>query len=533
MVTVPADPAAGVRSETFEKNDVIVENNPDTSAGQSDVNFDVVMKREQIISLLEKRGVTVPTDATDEQLAQMLERAMESTPAPAPAPAPAANPNAGEDAVRVERQRSKEIHTAVRAAGLGSNVAEDLIERGVSIDAARAEILAKLAESQPTNGIGGNRSVSTGKEQKDKVRSAMTNAMVLRANSSLESTMKPEDVQVAREFRGMSMIEMASRSLQEVGVDTRGMSRREVAELALGSVQRAYHTSSDFPLLLQDTFNRTLRAAYEMKTRTFQSWARRTTVSDFREISRVQLSGLVGDFDEVVESAEYNAGSFTTAREKYRVAKYGKLVNVSWEMLVNDDLDAFSRVPMAIANKAYQKQSDLVYSVLINNPVMGDGVQLFNAASHFNHVSSGTALSETTLRNAITAMRKQKDPNGDFINVEPRFLIVGPENEFLAYKLTSTNFVPAKQGDVAIPTITGLTVIVEPRITDYAFILASDPGQIDTVEYAFLDGEPEIYTEQKTGFDVDGLQIKARMIFGVKAIDWRGLYKNNGAAPQP
>jgi hypothetical protein len=533
FVSIPADPRAGVRSEGDGPDllDMAERNNPDTPAGQSGVNSDDVMKREQIIALLEKRGVTVPADATDEQLTQMLERAMEPT--PAPAPAPAATPNAGEDAVKAERQRVKEINAAVRAAGLGSNVAEDLIERGVSVDAARAEVLAKLAANQPTNEIGGQRSLNVGKEQKEKVRSAMTDALVLRANSSLEAGMKPEQVASAREFRGLTMVEMAARSLQENGVETRGMSRREIAELALGSVQRAYHTSSDFPLLLQDTFNRTLRAAYDMKPRTFQSWARRTTVPDFREISRVQLSGLVGDFDEVVESAEYKAGTFETAREKYRVAKYGKLVPVSWEMLVNDDLDAFSRTPMAIANKAYQKQSDLVYSVLINNPVMGDGVQLFNAASHFNHVSSGTALSETTLRNAITAMRKQKDPNGDFINVEPSFLIVGPENEFLAYKLTSTNYVPARQSDVSIPTITGLQVIVEPRITDHAFILAASPGQIDTVEYAFLDGEPEIYTEQKTGFDVDGLQIKARMIFGVKAIDWRGLYKNNGAAPTP
>lgn len=533
FVSIPADPRAGVRSEVDGPDllDMAERNNPDTPAGESGVNSENVMKREQIIALLQKRGVTVPEAATDEQLTEMLERAMETT--PAPAPTPAAAPNASEDAVKGERQRVKEINAAVRAAGLGSNVAEDLIERGVSVDAARAEVLAKLAENQLTNEIGGQRSLNVGREQKEKVRSAMTDALVLRANSSLEAGMKPEQVAAAREFRGLTMVEMAARSLQENGVDTRGMSRREIAELALGSVQRAYHTSSDFPLLLQDTFNRTLRAAYEMKPRTFQSWARRTTVPDFREISRVQLSGLVGDFDEVVESAEYKAGTFDTSREKYRVAKYGKLVNISWEMLVNDDLDAFSRTPMAIANKAYQKQSDLVYSVLINNPVMSDGVPLFNAASHFNHVSTGTALSEASLRSAITAMRKQKDPNGDFINVAPSFLIVGPENEFLAYKLTSANYVPANQTDVSIPTITGLQVIVEPRITDYAFILAASPGQIDTVEYAFLDGEPEIYTEQKTGFDVDGLQIKARMIFGVKAIDWRGLYKNNGAAPTP
>ena len=32
------------------------------------------------------------------------------------------------------------------------------------------------------------------------------------------------------------------------------------------------------------------------------------------------------------------------------------------------------------------------------------------------------------------------------------------------------------------------------------------------------------------GFEVDGIEFKARHDFGAKAIDWRGLYKNPGIA---
>jgi len=101
----------------------------------------------------------------------------------------------------------------------------------------------------------------------------------------------------------------------------------------------------------------------------------------------------------------------------------------------------------------------------------------------------------------------------------------------LAYKLTSTNFTPAKQSDISVPALTGLQVIVEPRITDYAWFLSADTAMVDTIEYAFLDGEQELFTEQRTGFDVDGIEIKARMVFAAKAIDHRGLFKNNGAQP--
>ena len=58
--------------------------------------------------------------------------------------------------------------------------------------------------------------------------------------------------------------------------------------------------------------------------------------------------------------------------------------------------------------------------------------------------------------------------------------------------------------------------------------MAAAPNMVDTIEYGFLDGN-ELYTEQREGFDVDGMQFKVRMTFGAKAIDWRGLYKNAGA----
>jgi len=70
---------------------------------------------------------------------------------------------------------------------------------------------------------------------------------------------------------------------------------------------------------------------------------------------------------------------------------------------------------------------------------------------------------------------------------------------------------------------------VEPRITGNEWFTAANPSVIDTIEYAFLSGEEELFTEQEQGFNSDVIKIKARMVFGAKAIDHRGLYKNPGA----
>ena len=98
-------------------------------------------------------------------------------------------------------------------------------------------------------------------------------------------------------------------------------------------------------------------------------------------------------------------------------------------------------------------------------------------------------------------------------------------------QITATT--PANTQDVN--TFAGrLEVIEEPRLIPGSgqdpWFLAADPARIDTVEYAYLEGQQGVTTETRMGFEVDGLEIKARHDFASKAIDWRGLYKNAGAA---
>lgn len=527
FVTIPADPKAGVRAANGEENkgfdlpDMYSRENPEPEPKSQILNKGVIMKREQIIAMLEKRGISVDASITDEALQAELERALNVE---------GNDPKAIDAAVAAERKRTADIFSAVRAAKLSNEFAENLVKDGKSIEEARAAIIEEFAKAEPNPGI---RSVSTSliADEKDKLRTVMGDALMLRINPSIAKELGDEAVSAAREFRGMSLMRMAEDALVRDGVETRGMSQREIAQAALGLGSRGYHASTDFPIILGETFNKSLRAAYELNPRTFAPFTRRTSLADFKTINRAQLSGLVGNFDEVLEGGEYKNGTFNEAKEAYKLAKYGKKVAITWESIINDDLGAFSRVPAAFAAKAAQKQSDIVYGILLNNPTMGDGKALFQAADHKNYVSTGTALSEDSLDNAYQMFRNQKGLEGDFLNLSPRFLVVGPKNERLAYKLTSTNFTPAKQSDISVPALTGLQVIVEPRITDYAWFLSADTAMVDTIEYAFLDGEQELFTEQRTGFDVDGIEIKARMVFAAKAIDHRGLFKNNGAQP--
>jgi hypothetical protein len=338
-------------------------------------------------------------------------------------------------------------------------------------------------------------------------------------------------MEAARQYRGLDLIEMARESIEAAGGKARGFSRREIAVMAL-NLQRDMQTrsgmqsSSDFPEILAGTVNRTLRTAYLLQPRTFTGWARQSTLPDFKEAARVQLSESSA-FKKINEAGEYKALTFGEGAEKYGLGKYGGIVAITWESLVNDDLSAFDRVPLALAAEAAALEGDLVYGVLTANAAMRDSVALFHV-DHSNLLPAG-AITDVTLGAARAAMRKQTGLKGRVLNLTPKFLVVGPDNEGAANKYTSASFVAAKAADINPNYNTSLEVVVDPRVPGTNWFLSAEPAMVDTVEYSYLEGEDGLYTEQRIGFEVDGVQIKARHVFAAKAIDWRGMQKNPGA----
>ena len=432
-----------------------------------------------------------------------------------------------------ERKRSLTIRTMARKVGLDDEtVVEDLIARGVSVSDASAALIDAVAErqnkdqpqtrnSQPTT-VNGGQDVAILNAK----RSAMQNALLHRCDASI----KLEDS--GREFRGMRLVDMAREFVEMAGGTARGMTPQELARAALGCDRQAVraagmHSTSDFPLLLGSTVNRTLRDAYTNAPQTWRPLGRQTTVPDFRAVTRAAL-GDIAALEQVKEHGEYKYGTLSEDGAPIKVAKFGKIIAITWETIVNDDLGALTRIPAALGNAAAATESNVVWALLLGNPSFTDGVPFYDA-SHGNVAASGGAINTTTLAAARSALRKQKSKAGEFLNLSPEFLVVGPDKELEAYQFTSSNYVPAKNADINDVRNASLTVIVDARITGNQWYLFAAPGSIDTFEYAYLEGEQGVFTETREGFEVDGMEIKARLVFGAGWIDYRGAYKNPGA----
>ncbi|MBV7529029.1 prohead protease/major capsid protein fusion protein [Chitinophaga sp. sic0106] len=444
-----------------------------------------------------------------------------TTAAQAPASAAPAAQTVNDEQVRtLERTRITEITKAVRATGLAESFADKLISDGTPLDQARAAIIDEAAAKTPVEPRF-QTGVRTGVSDVEKRQQGMEAAIMQRAG------IVPSDKVVdPGEFRGMTLLDLAKECLKDAGVDTRGMNQMTIALRALEMKRSGGGLATgDFSYVLANVLNKSLRAAYDLQERTFIPWTRKSTATDFKQMLRAQLNDI--KLNQVQEGGEYTYASLGDSGETYKVAKYGKIININWEAIVNDDLGAFTRIPQFLAGAVAQMQADVVYGILTGSHKMYDNNELFDATNHSNYTATGTAIAVNSLGIGRQAMRSQKSPAGNVLNIAPKFLIVGAENEQLALQYTSQQYVSAKSSDINVWAGL-LQPIVEGRITGKQWYLGADPKLVDTIEWAVLDGE-EIFTETRYGFEVDSLQYKVRSVFGAKAIDWRSLYKNAGA----
>ncbi|MBF0108755.1 MAG: peptidase U37 [Magnetococcales bacterium] len=420
-------------------------------------------------------------------------------------------------ALAAERKRLADIYDAQEKLKVDRSFADKLVKEGVGLDDARRSLIDEAAKR---SGEIQNHVITIGQDEKTTRNAAVENALLHRFDPTNHKL-----TDAAREWRGLTLLEMARTFLEKDNHRvTNGLSRHELAT-------RALHTTSDFPTILANVANKTLRNAYETAPRTFQPFCRQVTANDFKAMTRVQL-GEAPALDKVNEGGEYKRGPMGEGKESYRVETYGKIISISRQVLVNDDLNAFTRIPQLFGVAAANLESDVIWSIFTSNPNMGDGVALFHA-NHKNLAAAGTTISVASLAAARKAMAVQTGLDGTTIlNVRPAFILVPAALEVTAEQLLAVNLFPAKSVDVVTPSIRSLVVIAEPRLdasSDKTWYLSSNPSQIDTIEYAYLEGQTGVYIETRMGFEVDGVEIKARLDFGAKAIDWRGFFKNPGA----
>lgn len=288
-------------------------------------------------------------------------------------------------------------------------------------------------------------------------------------------------------------------------------------------------TTSDLPKILADAVNKVLQSSYRIAPGTFAGWTARNFTLNFHPVSLARVSP-PAELQEVGEDDEYQTLDIVDGEETARVRTFGGILPISRQALTNDDTKALADIGKMLGITAKLTQNRRVYSVLLSNPVLSDGVTLFHADRGNLMTGGASALSRDSLATALKTMRSFTDDAGNPLSVEPKFLLVPPSLEITAHELCFSDSIPG-QTNAAVPNLfkkLGLQPIVEPLLeapsltgnSSTGWYLLPDPNLwpvVTTLTLSYPDNlEP--YVEEKALWKQDGVAYKSRIDFEACAV---------------
>jgi signal peptide peptidase SppA len=347
-----------------------------------------------------------------------------------------------------------------------------------------------------------------------------------------------------------SLPNLARQSLIVAGFDPRivnTLANADVARLVMGAEPAdfgflraegaAYNGRAQFSNLLFDAANVMLRRSYTEQATSFTAWAKQgESLQDFKPVHKV-IAGELSDPQAIPENGTFEETALLDGRESYSLTTWGERFSISWQTVVDDRLAALTDIPAKQGAAMRRKQNRIVYQVLKDNAALSDGTALF-AAGRNNLTGTGTVFSVAALNVAYNLMAKQTGLNSSvFVAVEPRYVLAPPAIRGTVLQvLTSTTDPASANANVTNIWSNGLTPIIDVELSaaatggsDTSWYLAASNTAVDTVEYAYLQGLETPAFERQTMFDRLAIAFRVYQCFAAKAIDYRGLYKNNGA----
>lgn len=393
-------------------------------------------------------------------------------------------------------------------------------------DQARVKLLAAV-KAKNAKSVSPTGTVHVIEDKIDKYRAAGAAWLMYRAGAKGAGKVAGDNP-----FRGARLLDAARICLENANVVVRGLSQLEIVNAAIS------HTVSDFPNLLQDAMHKTMLDGFNTAGDTWPAFCAIGDLSDFRPHYR-HIMGSFSDLKTVQESGEFEDGTLDdTRKETITATTKGRILNLSHQAIINDDMSVFSGASRMLGRSARRAVENDVHALLASGsdfgPTMSDGVTLFHA-NHGN-VSTG-APSTAAVFAAIEVLKKQTLPNAstgvaEYIDLSMPPVFVGPiglagEAKVIndaQYDHDGTKLQKPNKSRGLLSEIVGT-----PRRTGLPWFLFANPSELPVIEVGFVQGQREPDLVMDESFRQYGVAWRVVYDYGVAAVNWLGCVRSTGA----
>lgn len=402
-----------------------------------------------------------------------------------------------------------------------------LIEAGASFEDAQRTVIEALAAKTERTVVPSTATIAMGETDGEKKRNEVTEGLMLRGFGDLGER--------KNNYAGKTLLEIGAECLERQGVNTRNMSRAELARKIIMNARTAVATdmtTASFSNITENAVNKAMMKGFNAQAHVWNSICSIGSVPDFKAASRVGLSENA-DLPLKLEGAEYRESKFSDRKESGTVATYADKTTLTEEALINDDIGVLMTIPFRKGAAAMRVPETLLFAKINTPPTLNATSKAWfdttNATN--NDMNQADGLNATNLADAIAQMKQVQAPIHssesitDYLDIMPRVLLVHPDYEMTARILTGSAALPqsSMSSGVLNPlSEANLITKASARLTSStSFYLFSDPQLYPVAEMLFLNGRvaPESFLDEST--NIDGMTFRIRMRCGIIILEWR------------
>ena len=292
--------------------------------------------------------------------------------------------------------------------------------------------------------------------------------------------------------------------------------------------------------ILSNVANKSLGAAWLFSEQSWRRIAKVTSAGDFKQMSEYRLNG-AAKFEKIAKGGEIKHGTLSDTTYTNQVENYGKLIGISYEDMVNDDLGAFISVTQELSRGGSDSFNEVFWTEFLDDAAF---FPTDKSLGNYDDGATDSVLSIAGLNNADAIFAAQTKPDGTPLGAIPRILLVprtlratGSELMTSAKKIgqgLDRAAVPENNPWVGMFELVASLYLASSAISgssSTAWYLGADPMDIAAMWVAFLNGqETPIVETGEFDFNRLGLAMRAYMAFGVRKKEYRAMVKLKGAA---
>jgi phage head maturation protease len=320
-----------------------------------------------------------------------------------------------------------------------------------------------------------------------------------------------------------------------------GYTGRNVRSDVEGVLRAAFVRASGFSTIaisgiVGNTANKFLLNGYSAVENTCRLVSATRSVSDFKTITSYRLTG-ANQFEQVGPAGDLVHGTLGQQSYTNKANTYGKILAITREDIINDDLGALTAVPQMLGRGAALKLNDVFWTAFMDN------TSFFTSGTGSYFEGAATNLQVSSLTTAETMFFNQTDADSKPLGIMPKYLLVPNALNVVATslsrdlelrdttastKFTTGNphagkFTPVRSSYLSNSSYTGFSTT--------KWYLLADPSDVPVIEIAFLNGqESPVVETADADFSTLGIQMRGYFDFGVTKQDYRGGVASKGAA---